>query len=255
MAERKSALKKLGRALLAALFWLIVWQLASLAVDKELLLPSPLLAARTWVELASTGRFWLETLLSLLRVAIGFAAGTALGAALAFLTHYMSGARLLLAPVIGIVRAVPVASFIILALVWIRTEALPSFIAAAMALPIVWQNLSGALDSDVDPGLIEMARVYRVGRLRIFTRIVLPSVFPAFVSGAVGALGFAWKSGVAAEVICQPALSIGRQLQTAKQTLETPRVFAWTATVCLLSMLLERLLRSVAARLGKGRAS
>ncbi|MFQ9149698.1 MAG: ABC transporter permease [Eubacteriales bacterium] len=141
---------------------------------------------------------------------------------------------------IRVVRAVPVASFIILALVWIKTEALPSFISAAMAAPMVWQSVSTAL-SEVDVSLLEMARVYKVPPRRALFGIVLPAVYPAFMSGAQNALGFAWKSGVAAEVICQPALSIGKQLQNAKIYLETPDVFAWTITVCALSMGLERL--------------
>lgn len=77
---------------------------------------------------------------------------------------------------------------------------------------------------------------------------MIPSIAPVFVSGAVNALGFAWKSGVAAEVICQPVFSIGRQLQTAKLTLETAEVFAWTAVVCILSTLLEKLFKSTAGR-------
>ena len=78
-------------------------------------------------------------------------------------------------------------------------------------------------------------------------KLYLPSVQPFFLTAAVNGLGFAWKSGVAAEVICRPDFSIGKQLQDAKTYLETPEVFAWTAVVILLSLLLERLLLKVAA--------
>ncbi len=232
-------------------FWILIWEAISLIVGQELLVPSPLLTVRTFVRLATTTKFWLSTGLTLVRIAVGFAVGTLIGALLAFATHYSAVADTIISPVIRLVRAVPVASFIILALVWIKTEALPSFISAAMAAPMVWQNVSGALKSDIDPKLLEMARVYQLGKRKIFTKIVLPSIAPAFVSSSVNALGFAWKSGVAAEVICQPAFSIGRQLQTAKLTLETAEVFAWTAVVCLLSTLLERLFRLIAARFGR----
>ena len=232
-------------------FWIVIWEAISLVVGQELLVPSPLLTLKTFVRLAASSKFWLSTGLTLLRIAVGFIAGTLLGALLAFATHYSKAVDMMISPVIRLIRAVPVASFIILALVWIKTEALPSFISAAMAAPMVWQNVRGALKSDVDPKLIEMARVFRLGKGRIFTKIVLPSIAPAFVSSSVNALGFAWKSGVAAEVICQPVFSIGRQLQTAKLTLETAEVFAWTAVVCLLSTLLERLFKAVAAGWGR----
>jgi NitT/TauT family transport system permease protein len=241
------------RGILVFVFWIAVWEMISLAVGLDLLVPSPLTVARVWAELALTSSFWLSAFLSLARVVAGFIAGTAIGALLAFLTHYIKPARLLLEPLIKVIRAVPVASFIILALVWIKTNALPSFISAAMAAPMVWQSVADSLKSDVDPRLLEMAGIYGFGRRKIFAHIVIPSVFPAFVSSAMGALGFAWKSGIAAEVICQPAFSIGRQLQLAKIYLETPRVFAWTCTVCLMSMALERLLKLIAGRYGKGR--
>lgn len=239
--------RSLLRGVFLALFWLAVWEVISLIVGAELLVPSPRRVALRWLELAGTSKFWLSTTLSLGRVALGFAAGTIIGVLLAFLTRYFGLARLLLTPVIRVVRAVPVASFIILALVWIKTEALPSFISAAMAAPMVWQSVSTAL-SEVDVSLLEMARVYKAPPRRALFGIVLPAVYPAFMSGALNALGFAWKSGVAAEVICQPALSIGKQLQNAKVYLETPDVFAWTITVCALSMGLERLLRLISAR-------
>jgi NitT/TauT family transport system permease protein len=63
-------------------------------------------------------------------------------------------------------------------------------------------------------------------------------------------MGLAWKSGIAAEVICRPDFSIGKQLQNAKIYLETPDVFAWTITIVLLSMLLEKLLVLATGRFG-----
>ena len=71
---------------------------------------------------------------------------------------------------------------------------------------------------------------------------------PSFIAAAVSALGFAWKSGVAAEVICRPASSLGRLLQDAKLYLETPRVFALTAVVAVLSLLLEIAVKRLARR-------
>lgn len=244
-------LRRILKILIPLAFWLAVWQIVSMLVDIELLVPSVGVVLSVWLRLAATAEFWLSALLSLVRVLVGFAVGTLLGFGCGFLTHYVKPARILLEPLMKVMRAIPVASFIILALVWIETEALPSFIAAAMAAPMVWQSISGALVSDVDPKLLEFARVYSIPRAKIIRGIVLPSVLPAFISSAAGALGFAWKSGVAAEVICQPLYSIGRQLQNAKVYYETPRVFAWTCTVCILSIALEHILKLAAARYGK----
>ena len=71
--------KRIGTALLAAAFWLLVWQGISLLVAQELLVPAPLQVARTLGQLAGDARFWQAAGGSLLRVAVGFAAALAAG--------------------------------------------------------------------------------------------------------------------------------------------------------------------------------
>lgn len=232
------------------LFWLLVWEGVALLVGQELLIPTPLTVLKTLWRLIGTPLFWKAAGFSLLRVAGGFLAAVVAGCAAAVLTSRFSIARALLAPLLHIVRAAPVASFIILALVWFRTDVLPVFIAFLMVMPVVWANVEKGIHG-IDPTLLEMAEVYRFGRLKTLLRIRLPSVMPYFLAACTTGLGFAWKSGIAAEVICRPVLSIGRQLQDAKIYLETPEVFAWTATVVTLSILLEKGLLQLAKRLGR----
>lgn len=233
-----------------ALFWLLIWEGLALLVRQELLIPTPMTVLATLGRLIGTPLFWKAAGLSMLRVAGGFLAAVAAGSLTAVLTARFPLARALLAPLLHIVRAAPVASFIILALVWFRTDVLPVFIAFLMVMPLVWANVEKGI-REIDRSLLEMAKVYRFGRLKTLTRVQIPSVMPYFLTACTTGLGFAWKSGIAAEVICRPDLSIGRQLQDAKIYLETPEVFAWTATVVVLSMLLEKGLRLLAGRLGR----
>ncbi len=245
-----SPLRRIVTGAGVTLFWLLVWEGAALLVGQELLIPSPLTVLKTLWRLIGTPLFWKAAGFSLLRVAGGFLAAVAAGCAAAVLTARFSLARSLLAPLLHIVRAAPVASFIILALVWFRTDILPVFIAFLMVMPVVWANVEKGIRG-TDPALLEMAEVYRFGWFKTLLRIRLPSVMPYFLAACTTGLGFAWKSGIAAEVICRPALSIGRQLQDAKIYLETPEVFAWTATVVALSILLEKGLLKLAKRLGR----
>ncbi len=241
---------KLNKALVGlavAVFWVAVWWLLSGAVGQELLLPSPMQVLDTLWALWGTAVFWRSVALSLVRVLGGFAAAVAVGSLLAVLTTRSRVADALLSPLLHIVRAAPVASFIILAYVWIRVGILPAFIAFLMVVPLVWANVrEGILTTDKK--LLEMAAVFRLGRWKTLKTVHLPSVKPYFVAACTTGLGFAWKSGVAAEVICTPADSIGKQLYSAKAYLETPEVFAWTVTVVLLSILLERGLLWLARR-------
>ncbi len=242
---------KVFRTLLAAAFWVAVWQLAALSVGKELLLPKPLTALRAlWSALREAG-FWATVGLSLLRVFCGFLAGALVGMLLAVLTSWSRLCAVIFEPAIKMIRAVPVASFIILALIWLKSTVLPAFIAALIVLPVVWSNLCEGI-RQTDRNLLEVAAVYRFGRLKTFRQVYLPSVAPYFQSACVTSLGLAWKSGIAAEVLCQPRKAIGTQLYYAKIYLNTDSLFAWTVVVILLSMLVEGALAWVLKRMGGG---
>ncbi len=234
-------LNKLLVGAAVAIFWLTVWTLAGGAVGEEILLPSPVKVCETLWALWGTTVFWRSVALSLLRILGGFIAAVIVGTLLAVLTTHCRPLHVLLSPLLHIVRAAPVASFIILAYVWIRVQILPAFIAFLMVVPLIWANVCEGI-RNTDRKLLETARVFRLWRWKTLTLVHLPSVRPYFIAACTTGLGFAWKSGIAAEVICTPADSIGKQLYSAKSYLETPEVFAWTVTVVLLSVLLEQVL-------------
>ena len=257
MASAKP-LKKLLYALPAPAFWLGVWQLCAFWVDRrlegrgnELLLPYPASVLRALADLAATGEFWGTVLASLGRIALGLGVGICLGALFAVLTCACPWANRLLSPAIRVVRAAPVASFILLVLLWTGRAAVPGVIAALMVIPVVWDSLSQGIRA-VDKGLLELAQVCRFSPGKTAVLIYLPSLRPQLLAALTTAAGLAWKSGVAAEVLCLPEPALGQRIYYAKYNLEIPELFAWTAVTAGLSMLLERLLRVCAARWGRG---
>ena len=145
----------------------------------------------------------------------------------------------LLRPYVLAVKSVPVASFIILALIWMRTSALPLFISFLMVFPILYTNVLAGIRS-ADRELLEMARVFRVPWLRQARCILLPAAEPFLLAGSAAALGMSWKAGVAAEVIGVVGGSIGEKLYEAKIYLQTGDLLAWTAVIVALSALFER---------------
>ncbi|MBQ7693068.1 MAG: ABC transporter permease subunit [Oscillospiraceae bacterium] len=243
--------RKALQTLAVLLFWLLVWALAARAVGQTLLLPSPLETARELVKLARSAVFWLTVGRSVLRILAGILIAVLLGAALALLTHKSALFRALLAPVMTLVKSTPVASFIILALVWLGRGIVPLVIAALMVLPVVWSNVSQGL-SGIDPQLLELAEVYHLPKLRVLRRITWPSVLPHLRAALCSALGLGWKAGIAAEVLTVPPESIGKRIYEAKLYLETTELFAWTAAVVLVSLAIERFLLRLVDR-GEGR--
>ena len=204
-------LRKTLRTLAVVLFWLLIWQLAAALAGQELLLPSPLRVARELIRLAGGAEFWLTVAQSIRRVLTGIVSAVLLGILLALLTHKSAVLRALLSPVMTLVKSTPVASFIILALVWLGRDVVPPVIAALMVLPVVWANVSQGLDG-IDPQLLELAQVCRLPRGRVFRRITLPSVLPHLRAALCSALGLGWKAGVAAEILTVPARSIGKRI-------------------------------------------
>lgn len=242
------------KALLVAAFWIAIWHIAATKVGIELLLPAPLSVLKRLAEMVQTSEFYLITGFSLIRVMLGIIFATALGIFLAILTHVSKIADALAKPLITVIKATPVASFIILALVWIARKDLPIFISLLMVLPVVWTNLRTGLN-EVDRKLLEMAKVYKVSPWQILRGIYIPSVLPYFTSAAKTSLGLAWKAGIAAEVLAVPARSIGKELFNSKTYFETADLFAWTVVVIILSLVIELLFEALIAKLMKRRSA
>ena len=248
--DGRMGLKKFVRLAIPLAFWLSLWALASLAVGQELLLPGPLAVGARLLALAGTADFWLSVGATLGRVFLGLLWGALAGTVLAFLTHFSRWADAVASPAIRVVRATPVVSFILLVYLWVARSAIPWVIAGLMVLPVVWGALSAGLGG-MDEKLLEFARVYRFSRFKTLRVIYLPALRPHFSAGLLTAFGLAWKSGVAAEVLCPPAQAIGSRIQQAKLGLETPDLFAWTLAIVVLSLMLENLLRRGLERGGK----
>lgn len=230
------------------IFWLIVWQIAAMAVNQAILLPKPVMVGKTLLRFLGESEFWLAITHSLLKIMMGFFLAMILGSGLAFLGAKFSFVHQLIYPILSIIKATPVASFIILALIWINSANLSTFIAFLMVLPMFYANIYQGL-KNVDVKLLEVAKVFGLNKRRTFREVYLPSLKPYLISTCTIGLGFAWKSGVAAEVIGLPAKTIGNQLYYAKVYLQTDELFAWTAAIIVLSIFLEKLLLKILKKL------
>jgi len=238
------------RLVLAALFWVAVWQVVAMAVGQGILLASPVDTLLRLAALVRTGGFWRSVLFTLGHILAGYALASAAGIALATLASRYAPVADLLSPLLSAMRSVPVASFVIAALIWVPSRRLSLLIVAVIVLPVVY---AGTLDGlrQIDPRLTEMARVFAMPRANRLRCVALPALMPSLTSALSVAMGLAWKSGVAAEVIGIPNGSIGERLYKAKVYLATPDLFAWTLTIVLISAGCTRLLRAGLGRLSE----
>lgn len=190
-------------------------------------------------QLSVTADFWNAIAYSLCRIALGFIVGIIFGTWLAALSAHFRRIEELLAPAMLAVRSIPVASFIILALILFSSHNLSVLISFLMVLPIIYASVLEGIRA-ADHQLLEMAKLFRVPPVRCIRYVYLPQVMPYFHSACGSALGLCWKAGIAAEVIGMPRGSIGECLQQAKVYLDTPDLFAWTLVIVVISLAFEK---------------
>ena len=231
-------------------FWLIIWQLAALLIDNSILMAGPWEVIQAFFHLMPEKSFWLSIAHSFGKISAGFLLaffGGILIGWLAFL-HPVFGE--FLAPVISFMKSVPVASFVILALIWMGSGRLSSLITFLVVFPVIYVNTIAGLKS-TDKELLEMAQVFSIKGWRKGRCLYWPALLPYLNSSCKTALGMSWKSGIAAEVIGVPEETIGEQLYLSKIYLNTAELFAWTLVIILVSAGFERLFLIIFNRVGK----
>lgn len=228
------------RTLAIVLIWLAIWQTASIIVANDILLAGPADVIRSLFMQFFTQDFWSSIATSCSKIMCGFLLAFLGGILLGSLSFRFPLLHEILEPPLLLMKSVPVASFVILALIWAGSENLSVFISFFVVFPILYVNTRSGLAS-TDPKLLEMAEVFQ---LSLFSRIrflYLPALFPYLSNGCRVALGMGWKSGIAAEVIGVPTHTIGEHLYMAKIYLATADLFAWTLAIILICLAAEQI--------------
>ena len=233
---------------LIILLWLAIWQITATAVHNSIMLVGPIEALQTLWGLLPSHDFWNSVFHSFFRISAGFLAAFLAGLVLGSLAYSIPFIRDFLEPPMLFFKSVPVASFVILALIWAGSRNLSIVIAFIVVLPIVYVNTIAGLES-TDRKLLEMAQVFRISLWKKIRYIYLPALVPYLLGACRISLGMSWKSGVAAEVIGLPEHSIGEHLYLSKIYLETADLFAWTLVIILISAVFERIILFLISRL------
>ena len=238
-ADKQSGARRFARKAGIIAFWLAIWQLLDAIIDNRLVLAGPIRVAQALVEQLGQPDFWVICGASFGRIALGFLLSFVVGFLLALMSCRHRLFRDFVDPIISLLRTIPVASFIILLLIWVGNQALTVFLAFFIVLPLIYTNMVTGFES-VDRQMLEMARVYGLSRWRTFLYIYRPAFMPFLMSSTKISLGMTWKSGIMAEVLATPKPSIGKEMATARTFLDTPDLLAWTVVVMVASVLFEK---------------
>ncbi len=230
---------RLGKSL-AVLFALLVWQTAAVAVDQSILLVSPTDVALRMTTIWQVDGFASSIWFSFYHIAGGFLLALVSGILLAALSGRFKWVETALWPFMITVKTVPVASFVVICLIWLSAQNLSVFISFLIVLPVVYGNVLQGIKSE-DGKMLEVAEVFRMPMLRRILYIHMPQLKPFILSACATALGMSWKAGIAAEIIGTPDGSIGKQLYYAKIYLDTDDLLCWTVIIVIVSVAFEKL--------------
>ncbi len=238
--KNKEIIYKVSSVVLA----LLIWQGVSMLVGMEMLLASPVTVVKHLLEIIKEQSFLGTVLFSLVKIVSGFMIAFFFGFILAFLAHRFMLIEKLLWPYVITIKTVPIASFIILCLIWFSYGQITVFIAFLIVFPVIYSNILQGL-KNTDTKMLELAKLYKMSWKRRFIYIYLPAVKPFLLSACSISVGMAWKAGVAAEVIGIVDNSIGERLYNSKIYFQNADLLAWTLIIVILSVLMEKLLSAV----------
>ena len=237
----------LGLYLITLVMGLGLWAFAA-ARSGNSLLPGPIQVAQAGWQLIADGTLLEHTLASLGRVVAGFLLGVGLAIPAGFLMGWYRLARGLVEPWVQFLRTVPPLALIPLVIVFlgIGEDAKIFVIFLAAFLACVLATFQGV--RNVDNTLINAARVLGAGDFTIFSRVVVPASTPFIFVGMRVALGSAWATLVASELIAAPT-GLGRMMQMSAQFLYTDRIIVGIITIGALGFAMDRLLLMAERRL------
>ena len=178
----------------AILIWILIWHLLSIAISNKIFLVSPIDVVVKLSELIFQGKFWFSIFNSTLRILSGFFIALILAIILAIISFRFSYFKDFLAPLILTIKSIPVASFIILILIWFDSKSLSMIIPQLIVFPVIYENiLTGFFETDKN--LLEMAYVFNLNFKKKLKYIYLPQVIPYIRASQKTAIGLSFKSG------------------------------------------------------------
>lgn len=234
--SKKTFLAKTAAVLLA----LAVWQAVAMLIDSELILVTPIEVIKRLFTVWREPGFFASIAFTSSKIILGFLAAFFIGIGLGALAGRFRVVEILLWPWMLTVKSVPIASFVLIILLFVSSADISVFISFLIVLPIIYTNVLSAIKS-TDSKLLEAAKLFGTPAKYRLLYISLPQIKPYLISASSVGCGLAFKAGVAAELIGIPTGSIGEALYNAKIYLNSADLFAWTVIIILMSVLFEKL--------------
>ncbi len=226
---------------LIVIFWLLVWHVAASLVDNNILAVTPLDTFKMVGNIIKSGELFPVLAASMGRIMLGLLWAVLAGVIPGIISYRINFFERLLKPLVLAVKSIPVASVVVLLLIWQGSGNLSVWISFLISFPIIYTNILEGMKG-TDKKLLEMADIFEISLWNKICYIYRPSVKGYITGGMKLAAGMCIKAGVAAEIIGLPDNSFGEKLYMAKIYLATDELFAWTFIIVAAAFITEKLL-------------
>ena len=227
----------------------LLWEAAArLGLIAPQVLPAPSSVFSTAANMTQNGELFIHLGVSLLRAAGGFVIGGSIGLALGVLVGFSPFAQALLDRPIQMIRAVPFLAMLPLVIVWFGVGEVAKIFLVALAVlfPIYINAMLGI--RQIDPKLMELARVIGMSRAGVVRRIVIPGAMPSILTGVRYALAHAWLALVIAETLATTR-GIGFLAMDAREFLNTNVILLTIIIYAIIGVVADALVRMLESRL------
>ena len=220
------------------------WILAETRFKQTGIIPNPIETLRIIGLEMQKDSFTKAIFGTLQRSFISFIISFTVASGFAILAHYKKFVDKLINPFIAVCRSVPTMALVIILLLTVGSNMLPTAVAFLVVFPLCYENMKTAI-SETDKRLIKVAKVFKVPLWRQLTQIYLPAMLPFVFSSIIAGFGLNIKVVISAEVMGLPSMSIGYLILAARQGFNFGVSFAWLVIAVLLSLICESILRII----------
>ncbi len=238
MLMKNSIFNKKVFSLFGFIFILIVWGIAGIIINNDIILPKiSSVLSELWVLLSksSTYKIIFNTLIRLLlTVLISFV----LSVILSLLSLLSEKFKYFFDSIVIILKTLPVATIIVILLIIFGGAKSPIIITGLVVFPLQYETIYASFKT-IDKDIIDEIKLISNINIRVIKDVFIPIKGPNIASAIIASIGLGLKVMVMAEFIAQPKNTIGREILYKKEMLEMTTVFAWTLILIILVAIID----------------
>lgn len=217
---------------------LFLWQIIAQKINNDIYLPTIGQVMSSLIDIVISQVFYMDIIYSLGRCVYSFLFAMILSIVLGILAYINNSFKNFLKPINTLASSIPTMILIVLALIWFDKSNAPFVVGVAIVFPILYDSVLGAMTS-IDKGIMEMARLYKIGIKNKISKIYFPAIKFRLASILLSSFSLALKIVIAGEVYGQPLYGIGARIHIEKVNFNTSGIFAWIIIIVVLSMIID----------------